>query len=135
MPQIYLCLYFTFGYLRAYYGGSDFGSFFTQMSDIARNNPGLIAFQVLRGVLWAAIAFPIVRLVKGSRWQVGLAVALLFSVVVSDKLLLANPYMPESVRMTHLVEVASSNFLFGWAVVWLLRKRDAAGVAATAAQS
>ena len=28
-------------------------------------------------------------------------------------LLAPNPYMPESVRMSHLVETASSNFVFG----------------------
>jgi hypothetical protein len=31
--------------------------------------------------------------------------------------------MPESVRMAHLAETASSNFLFGALVGWLLRVR------------
>jgi hypothetical protein len=33
--------------------------------------------------------------------------------------------MPFEVRMVHLVETASSNFLFGALLVWLLGHRDA----------
>jgi hypothetical protein len=40
-------------------------------------------------------------------------------------LLLPNPYMPEPVRMAHLVETASSNFVFGALIGFLLTKRDA----------
>jgi hypothetical protein len=40
--------------------------------------------------------------------------------VVNSQLLLPNPLMPAEVRMVHLVETASSNFLFGWLLVWLL---------------
>jgi hypothetical protein len=130
---IYVWLYFTFGYfiawqdpaVRAYYGGNDPGSFFAQMADIVRNHSGLIVFQIFRGVAGGLIALPIVRMLKGSRWETGLAVALVFSVILSDKLLLPNPYMPEAVRMTHLLETASSDFLFGWAVMWLLTKQRA----------
>lgn len=35
---------------------------------------------------------------------------------------LPNPYMPEAVRMAHLVEAASSNFLFGWLLGGLLKR-------------
>jgi hypothetical protein len=31
--------------------------------------------------------------------------------------------MPAEVRMSHLVETATSNFLFGWLVVLILRSR------------
>ncbi len=34
-------------------------------------------------------------------------------------LLAPNPLMPETVRMTHLAETASSNFIFGWFLVRL----------------
>ena len=141
---IYVCVYFTFGYfvawqdpaVRAYYGGNDPGSFFAQMGNVVSNRPGLIAFQILRGVLWGLVALPIVRMMKGTRWKTGLAVALLFSVVLSDKLLLPNPYMPQAVRMTHLLETASSNFLFGWLVVWVLsRRRAGAGTSIAAGSS
>ena len=54
----------------------------------------------------------------GSRTRV----ALVFAVVMNSGLLLPNPYMPEAVRMAHLVETASSNFVFGCAIVWLLHR-------------
>jgi len=41
-------------------------------------------------------------------------------VVMNAQLLLPNPFMPEPVRMAHLVETASSNLIFGVFVGWLL---------------
>jgi len=43
--------------------------------------------------------------------------------VMNALLLLPNPYMPEPVRMAHLVETASSNFIFGVFVAWVLIAR------------
>jgi hypothetical protein len=129
---VYVALYFTFGYFVAwrnpavleYYGGSDPGSFLAQMRNVLRDTPWLPAFQVLRAAMWTLIALPVVRMTKGKWWEAGLAVSLLFAVVMNSQLLLPNPYMPEAVRMAHLAETASSNFLFGWVVAWLLRTGD-----------
>jgi hypothetical protein len=41
--------------------------------------------------------------------------------MTSALLLLPNPLMPAEVRMAHLLETATSNFLFGWLVVLILR--------------
>jgi hypothetical protein len=127
----YLILYFTFGYYIAwrnpavpeYYGGTDPGSFFAQMSTVLRDTPWLVPFQILRAMLWTLIALPVVRMMKGSWFETALAVALLFSVVMNSQLLLPNPYMPDAVRMAHLLETASSNFIFGFLIGWLLSKR------------
>ncbi len=127
----YLVVYFTFGYfiawrnpaVPAYYGGVDEGSFLAGMRAVLRDTPWLIPFQMLRALLWVAIALPVVRTMKG-RWpETALMVGLLFSVLMSAQLLLPNPYMPEAVRMAHLKEVASSNFIFGCLVGWLLTLR------------
>jgi len=124
----YVVIYFTFGYfiawksaaVRAYYGGSDPGSLLAQMSSVMRETPWLIPLQAVRAILWAAIAVPVIRMMKGPRWEAGLAVALLFGVVATSLLLLPNPLMPREVRMVHLLETASSNFLFGWLIVVVL---------------
>jgi hypothetical protein len=124
----YLVIYFTFGYfiawkseaVRTYYGGSDPGSFLAQMSTVIRDTPLILPLQALRAILWTAIAVPIIRMMNGQWWEAGLAVALLFAVVMNSQLLLPNPYMPPEVRMVHLVETASSNFLFGWLIVLVL---------------
>jgi len=128
----YVIIYFTFGYfiawksaaVRAYYGGSDPGSLMAQLTSVAREQPFLFLLQAGRALLWAAIAVPVIKMTKGEWWEAGLAVALLFA-VVNSQLLLPNPLMPAEVRMVHLVETATSNFLFGWLVVlifqWPLR--------------
>jgi hypothetical protein len=124
----YVIIYFTFGYfiawkspaVRAYYGGGDPGSLLAQMSSVIRETPWLIPLQAVRALLWAAIAVPVIRMMKGRWWEAGLAVALLFGVVGTSLLLLPNPLMPPEVRMAHLVETASSNFLFGWLMVRVL---------------
>ena len=125
----YVILYYTFGYFVAwknpavqeYYGGTDPGNFFAQMSGIWASTPWMFPFQAFRAMLWTAFTLPVIRMLKGGQWEVGMAVALLFA-VWSSMLLLPNPYMPEAVRMTHLVETLPSNFIFGWLVGWLLNR-------------
>jgi len=124
----YLILYFTFGYFVAwrqpavqeYYGGTDPGSFAAQMRTVLRDTPWLVPFQIVRAMLWVVLALPVIRMLKGQRTETALAVGLLFAVVMNAQLLLPNPYMPEPVRMAHLVETASSNLIFGVFVGWLL---------------
>src|SRR5439155_11369131 len=92
---VYVVLYFTFGYfiawqdpaVRAYYRGTDEGHFFVHMKSVVRETPWLIPFQLLRGMLWALIALAVVRMMKGTRMEAALAVALLFSVVMNSQLL------------------------------------------------
>jgi hypothetical protein len=80
----------------------------------------IVLLQLLRALVWVALAVPIIRMMKGPWWETALAVALLFAVLMNAGLLAPNPFMPSVVRMTHLVETASSNFIFGWCLVWLL---------------
>jgi hypothetical protein len=124
----YVIIYFTFGYfiawksaaVRAYYGGNDPGSFIAHINSLIRSEPLLFLLQVIRGLLWAAIAVPVIKMMKGEWWEAGLAVALLFA-TMSALLLLPNPLMPEEVRMAHLLETATSNFLFGWLVCAIIQ--------------
>jgi hypothetical protein len=98
----YLVLYFSFGYfiawqnpaVREYYGGSDEGSFLAQMGTELDRRPWLIPFQVLRVLLWVALALPVIRMMKGSWWEI-----------------------------SHLIETASSNFIFGFFIGWFLTQR------------
>jgi len=129
---IYVVLYFTFGYfiawqspaLRAYYGGGNSNGFLTQLHETWQATPWLFPFQFLRGLLWTLLVLPIIRMLRGQSLEKAVVVGLLLSVVISQ-LLLPNPLMPYEVRMRHLVETASSNFLFGCLVVWLLNKKHA----------
>jgi hypothetical protein len=124
----YLLIYFGFGYfiawksaaVRAYYGGNDPGSFIVHIANVGRAEPLLFVLQAVRALLWTAIAVPVIKMMKGEWREAGLAVALLFAVMTSQ-LLLPNPLMPAEVRMVHLLETSTSNFLFGWLVVLILR--------------
>jgi len=125
---VFTALYYLFGYyvawkdpaIRDYYGGTDPGSFVAQMSRILRNTPWMLPLQFVRGLLWVLLALPVIRMMKGRWWEAGLALSLLFAVPAAY-LLFPNPVMPAPVRMTHLVETAPYQFLFGWFVAWLWR--------------
>jgi len=129
----YVALYFTFGYyvawrrpaITAYYQGTDPGSFWLSLHNMLRGTPWLAPVQALRGLLWTGLGLTVVRNLRGSVVEKALAVGALFAVVMCAGLLLPNPFMPHEVRMIHLVETASSNFLFGCLLVWLFRPKRA----------
>jgi hypothetical protein len=76
----------------------------------------------LVALLWVAIALPVMRMMKTA-----LAVGLLFAVLMNSRLLLPTPYMPEPVRMAHLMETALSNSIFGFLVGRLLTEHLSSG--------
>ena len=80
----------------------------------------IIHFQVVRGIIWGAVALTILRMMKGGLPVKAISVALVFSVLMGSLLLIPNDFMPDTVRYAHLVEVSSSNFLFGLISGWIL---------------
>jgi hypothetical protein len=138
---IYVVLYWTAGYfiawqnpeLRAFYGRpGDALPFLAHTADTLRNDPWLLPFQLLRGLLWALCALPVILGSRLSVWWTALLVGLLFSVPQNVAHLIANPLMPlASVRLSHMVETALSNFVFGVVVTWILypeRRRPGAAI-------
>ncbi len=137
----YELLYFGFGYfvawknpaVQAYYGGTDPGSFIAQMANVVRDTPWLPLLQAVRALLWTLMALPVIRMMKGRAWETSLAVGLLFAVIMSAQLLFPNPYMPREVSTAHLIETASSNFIFGallaglmlWRLLWNIKTEQA----------
>jgi hypothetical protein len=131
---VYVFLYFLFGYyiawrspaVRAYYDGTDPGTFWAEMAGVLRDTPWLPLAQVVRGAVWVLIGVTVLRSMRGGLLEKALAVGALFGIVMTAGLLLANPYMPYAVRMAHLVETSSSNFLFGVFVAWLFTESQRA---------
>lgn len=123
---IFLSLYYLFGYfvawqipaLRDYYGGTDPGSFFAQMRNVAQGTPWMIPFQYVRSLMWVGLAILVIRMMKAAWWEAGLATSILFALPVVY-LLLPNDMMPEAVRMGHLIETLPYQFLYGWLAAWL----------------
>lgn len=129
---LYLALYWLAGYfiawqnpaLRAFYGRpGDALPFFTHTAATLVDDPWLFPFQLVRGPLWILCALPIIRGSKVNVWWTALLVGLLFSVPQNIGHILANPLLPSaSVRLSHLIETASSTFVFGLLVVWLFHR-------------
>ena len=96
--------------------------FFEQMVNLMVVDPWLNPYQALRALIWTAYsALPIVRGSRWNVWQTALVVGLMFSVPQNIGHILPNSMIPHnSVRMSHLLETASSTFVFGLIVTWLL---------------
>ena len=131
MP-IYLLLYYGAGYfiawqnpeLRAFYGGTDPGSFFAQLLSIIQNDPWLTPFQMVRSLLWVMFVLPVIRMTRGSAWWTAVVVGLLLAVPMNIGHILPNPLFPlASIRLSHLIETSSSNFIFGLAITWLFHRK------------
>src|SRR5713101_4434720 len=120
LAAAYVAVYFLAGYfiayrnpqLMAYYDDTDAGSFLAQLAKIWATAPWLFALQALRGALWVACVMPFLLTFQGRRLELSLLTGCAYS-VWAVMLLAPNAYMPESVRMSHLLETAASNFLFG----------------------
>jgi hypothetical protein len=127
LAAAYVAAYFLAGYfiayhnpaLIAYYDDTDPGSFFAQVGKIWTRVPWLFPFQAVRGVLFVACVTPFIITFEGKRLELAALIGCAYS-VWALMLLSPNPYMPESVRLSHLVETGTSNFLFGCLVGALL---------------
>jgi hypothetical protein len=126
----YLVVYYLAGHfiawqnphVRAFYGApSDALPFFQQMVHILVTDPWLTPYQFLRTLIWVAGALFIIRGSRLSPWQTALIVGLMLSVPQNIEHLIPNPMIPlNSVRISHMIETASSTFVFGVIVAWLL---------------
>ena len=123
----YVVVYFIFGYfvawqnpaLRAYYGGTDPGSFVASMGQNWVQNPWIFPLQFARGILWALFLLPLMRRFGRGPRETGIAMAL-FCAVWCLQLLFPNPYMPAGIRWSHLIETLGSNLVFGFGVGWFM---------------
>ncbi len=128
----YLLLYWCAGYfiawqnpaLRAFYGSPGaIVPFWEHTRNTLLTNPDLFSFQILRALLWILCTLPIIRGSKLSIGRTTILLGLFLTVPQCLGLLLENPLMPiASVRLSHLMEGLTSNFLFAVIIVWLLHR-------------
>ncbi len=127
---LYELLYFGFGYfvawknpaVTAFYQGTDPGSFLAQMRNVVTETPTLIPFQAFRALLWVAFALPVISMLRHKPWLGALATGLFLSLPMNIPHIVPNPFMPADVRLVHFIETASSNFIFGVLMFWLLHR-------------
>lgn len=128
----YVIIYFVFGYLvawrfeavRMFYSGSavDAG-FIGQMKHTLQEKPFIFLFQLLRGLLWIVMGLPLLLYLKGGKNEKVIAFVILYS-VTAIQLIVDNPFMPHQVRIAHLLEVGSSNALFGLLIGWVATRKS-----------
>lgn len=129
----YVTLYWLAGYyiawqnpeLRAFYGSPGaITPFWEHTANTLRTDPGLFLFQVFRAMIWTLCALPVIFGSRINAWWTALLVALLFSIPQNLGHIMENSLIPgASVRLSHFVETASSTFIFGLVVVWLLHRK------------
>ena len=129
---LYLVIYWCAGYyiawqnpdLRSFYGSpGDIVPFWEHTFTTFRHTSDLFILQLGRGVLFAVITIPVIRGSNVKPPLTALLVGLLLAVPHLGHIL-SNPLIPlASVRLSHMVETASSTFLFGLIIVWLLHRR------------
>lgn len=120
----YEILYMGFGFivawsnpsLQAMYGGGANQDVFAPTH--------LLPFQIGRGVLWALFALPVTRLLRARPWAAAVVLGLFLALPMNITHVVPNMVMPDpTVRLSHFIETASSNFLFGLLIYWLLHRR------------
>ena len=120
LAVIYILVYISFGqFVFMPLAGDAFDEFYAGLE----MPQWILLLQAARALIWVALAVPVIRMMKGPRWEAGLAVALLFSVLMGALLLIPQDIMPDAIRLAHFAEVTLSNFLFGWIVVFVLDYR------------
>ena len=125
----YELLYFGFGYFVAwkdpaildYYQGTDPGSFFAQLANVAEETPGLYGLQAFRSLLWLIITLPVISMLRHRRWAGALLTGLFVSLPMNIPHIIPNPYMPAEVRVVHFTETVISTFIFGVLIFWLFK--------------
>lgn len=127
---VYLVVYYLAGYfiawqnpeVRAFYGSlGEALPFFQQMAHIFVNDPWLTPYQLVRTLIWVAGAYIVIRGTRLPLWQTALLIGLLLSVPQNIGHLIPNPMiLLNSVRISHMIETASSTLVFGVVIAWLL---------------
>lgn len=128
---VYPALYFLFGYYvlwqvpeaRELYSGSrDLAPFVAHMRGVLADDPWIYPWQVARGLVWVALAVPVLRMSRAGWPETAVIVGLLFAVLMNAIHIVPNPYMSSVVRRAHFLETATSNFILGLVITWLLHR-------------
>lgn len=116
----FVFFYMFFGYfvawknpaLRLYYGGPEYASFLDALKGNWLHSPWIYPLAAFRGLLYLAFAFPLVRMLRGSRWQSAVTLAFFLS-AWTTALLLPNPIMPPTVAHSHFFETLGFSVVMG----------------------
>lgn len=117
LSLLYVAFYYGAGALIAWQGAA-LRAYYDQGAHIDQSL--LVPLQVARGLIWASLAMILAKGLGGTRLSAGALTGLAFALFMAVSLLLPNGFMPWEVRKFHLVEIMTSNFLYGLLAVWIL---------------
>jgi hypothetical protein len=139
---VYPTLFFTAGYfiafqsaaVREFYGGALGDSFFSHMAGLLRTAPSIFPFEAFRGFLWILMMLPLIRTSTRAWLSDAVLTGAFLALVQNDVHLIPNPLMAPEIRLYHFIETASSNFVWGFLIVfglrgWFERRRTSSAVA------
>lgn len=117
ISPIYVVFYFAAGAFIAWQGEA-VRAYYQQGMHI--NTGELALLQVGRGFIWGGLATLSVAAAAGGKLQKALVTGLVFAVFMAAALLYPTSFMPWAVRQFHIVEISTSNFLFGMIAALIL---------------
>ncbi len=114
---IYIVFYFGAGFLIAWQGEA-VRTFYAQGLHIDAGQLALL--QVGRALIWGGLGVVSVAALRGTAMRKALLTGLAFAVFMAIALLYPTSFMPWAVRQFHIVEIFTSNFLFGMVTALIL---------------
>jgi hypothetical protein len=116
----FVFFYMFFGYyvawqnpaVRQYYGGPEYSTFYAALKGNWVHVRWIYSLAAFRGLLFVVFLYPLVRMFRGKRWQIAVAMSL-FVVAWTTALLLPNPLMLPEVAHTHFIETLGFGLVMG----------------------
>lgn len=90
----------------------------------------LVLLQVARGAAWTALAALLAATMSGPRLTVAALTGFAFAVLMTAPLLYPSAIIPWPVRQVHVIEIALSNFAFGFLAICLLLRQQVKQISA-----
>jgi hypothetical protein len=93
------------------------------ISSMAEVGGLMLLLQAARGLLFIVISYPLLHNMTAPVWKRALAFGFMFSMLTAANLLIPTSIMPDTVRMSHFIEVAVPAVLFGILFAWLMNRQ------------
>jgi hypothetical protein len=118
---VYVVLYFSFGFVVAWQNPALRNLYGNGANQEVFSFWRLVPLQLGRGVLWALFAMPLIAMDRGGKWTTAIVVGFWLALPMNIVHAIPNSFMPDpSIRLSHFVETATSNFIFGMIVTGVI---------------
>jgi len=80
----------------------------------------VLPLELARGLLFVLTVFPLIAVLRRSRWTLALWVGMTIAVLGAVTPMLQASWFPLTMRLVHGVEITADAFVHGALIVWLL---------------